>query len=202
MRTVHLTEYEYTMCVLFSEESARYQQVYAHGNRQMPRRGIRKRVDDTLCGKMAEVAVAKMLREDYRLHLPVNYEVYPVGEWDDEDIVVKGTTIDVKSTKATNAHFLLLEKSKIDFRIKEGNLPDMYLMCITDMEQRLVNVVGCIGTGRLLNMDNPKVRLMKAGENIPGTETRMQTDNYCVNFDALCDTKTAFDYVLSREMAV
>lgn len=193
MRTIQLTDYEYMMCVLFSEESARSQQKNEFGNKMTAKRGIREIREDTLCGKMAEVAIAKMLREDYKLHLPVNYEVYPRGEWDDEDITVNGRTIDIKSTQ--KGHFLLIEQNKIDFRTRQRKLPDIIIMCKTDMDKRQVNIVGCISTKKLIDPGNTKVKKLKAGENIPGTYVKLQADNYCIDFNDLCSIKTAFDYI-------
>lgn len=194
MRMIQLTDYEYMMCVLFSEESARSQQKIEFGNKATAKRINRDIREDTLCGKMAEVAFAKMLREDYKLHLPVNYEVYPRGEWDDEDIIVNGKTIDIKSTKY--GKFLLIENSKIDFRQKQGKTPDIIVMCRTDVENRLVEIVGCISTKKLSDDRNQKVKRLKAGELIPGTNVKLQADNYCVRFNDLCDIRTAFDCIV------
>lgn len=196
MRKIQLTDYEYMMCVLFSEESARSQQKIEFGNKATAKRFNREIREDTLCGKMAEVAFARMLREDYKLHLPVNYEVYPRGEWDDEDVIVNGKTIDIKSTQ--RGRFLLIENNKLNFRKKQGKIPDIIVMCRTDVENRLVEIVGCISTKKLSDDGNQKVKRLKAGELIPGTNVRLQADNYCVRFEDLCDIKTALDYFLEN----
>jgi len=196
MSVVKLTEYEYTLCVLFSEKSARSQQQIEFGNKQTDRRPVREIREDTLCGKMAEVAVVKMLREEYGLHLPVNYEVYPRGEWDDEDIIINGRTVDVKATQ--KGRFLLLEKNKIDFRKDQNRLPDIIIMCRTDIDAMQVEIDGCITTKKLTDPKNEKVKWLKAGEAIPGTQVKLQADNYCVEISDLCSAKTAFDYIVGR----
>ena len=63
------------MCVQFSNESAKSQQDIEFGQRNTAPRSIKEIARDNLIGKMAEVAVVKMLREDYQLHLPINYEI-------------------------------------------------------------------------------------------------------------------------------
>ena len=196
MRTIQLTDYEYMMCVLFSEESARSQQKIEFGNKSTAKRINREIREDTLCGKMAEVAFARMLREDYKLHLPVNYEVYPRGEWDDEDVIVNGKTIDIKSTQ--RGRFLLIENNKLNFRKKQGKIPDIIVMCRTDVENRLVEIVGCISTKKLSDDGNQKVKRLKAGEMIPGTSVKLQANNYCIRFEDLCDVNVALDYITER----
>lgn len=196
MRTIQLTDYEYMMCVLFSEESARSQQKIEFGNKATAKRFNREIREDTLCGKMAEVAFARMLREDYKLHLPVNYEVYPRGEWDDEDVIVNGKLIDIKSTQ--RGRFLLIENNKMNFRKEQKKTPDIIVMCRSDIENRLVEIVGCISTKKLVDGRNEKVKRLKSGEFIPGTGVKLQADNYCVRFEDLCDIKSAFDYLLEK----
>jgi hypothetical protein len=62
-----------------------------------------------------------------------------------------------------------------------------------------VCIIGCISTKKLIDPSNDKVRRLRAGENIPGTNTALQADNYCVFFEDLCDVKTAFDFILKEE---
>ena len=197
MESVQLTDYEYMMCVLFSEESARSQQKIEFGNHMTNERSNRRVREDTLCGKLAEVAIAKWLRQNYKLHLPVNYEVYPRGEWDDQDITVNGKTIDIKTTQY--GHHLLLEENKVLFRQKQGKSPDMYIMCKTDMEKRAVGIIGCISFQRLIAPGNANVKRFRKGELIPDTQTEFKADSYCVEFGGLCSVKTAFDYILGKK---
>lgn len=191
---VQITDYEYIMCVLFSEQSARSQQRIEFGSKETAKRSVLEVKEDTLIGKMGEVAVVKLLREQYGLHLPVNYEVYPRGEWDDEDIIVNGLTVDIKATK--NGKYLLLEKNKLDFRMKQGKVPDMIIMSKANIENLTVDIVGCISTIKLVDPRNEKVKVLEAGRYIPNTKVPLQADNYCIAFSDLCDIKTAFDYIL------
>ncbi len=204
IRTIQLTDHEYNMCVQFSNESAKSQQDIEFGQRNTTPRSVKEIARDNLIGKMAEVAVVKMLREDYQLHLPINYEIYPRGEWDDNDIEVNRWTIDIKSTR--KGHFLLFEHNKVNFRKENGKLPDMIIMCRTPWNEatdspasHAVELIGCISMRKLLNPNNKFVYNLKAGECIPGTRSRLQAANYAVEFGNLSDIKVAMDYVLSHE---
>lgn len=187
-----LSENEYRRCREFALESAQSQQRYEFGNKETTERSVEKTAENTLIGKMAEVAVVKFLREKYGLHLPVNYEVYPRGEWDDEDVIVNGRTIDIK---ATRGHCLIVEKSKMLFRLKQNKVPNIIVACRIK-EERKVEIAGAISAWRLVRPDGDKIMFLRKGEFIPGTKCRMKTDNYVVEHKNLCDVRTAFDYVL------
>ena len=203
-RTIRLTDHEYCMCVQFSNESAKSQQDIEFGQKSTAPRSIKEIARDNLIGKMAEVGVAKMLREDYQLHVPINYEIYPRGEWDDNDIEVNRWTIDIKSTR--KGHYLLLEHNKVNFRREHGNLPDMIIMCRTPWNEdtdlpadQTVELIGCISLKKLLDPKSTFVYNLRAGECIPGTRSKLQAANYAVEFEDLSDIKKAMDYILSHE---
>lgn len=189
---MELNDGEYKRCLEFAMESAKSQQRVEFGNKQTSERSVEDIARDTIVGKMAEVAVVKFLRE-YGLHLPVNYEVYPRGEWDDEDVVVNGRTIDIKATR--KGHCLMVEKSKMLFRLKQDRVPNIIVACKIKDERR-VELVGAISTWRMVRPDGEKILFLKKGEFIPGTRYRLKTDNYVVEFKNLCDIRKAFDYVL------
>ena len=193
----HLSDYEYTLCILFADKSARSQRQIEFGNQNTSKRSLREIREDTLIGKMGEVAVAKMLREEYGVHVPVNYEIYPRGDWDDEDIIINGLTVDVKATE--KGHCLLLEKNKVDFRIEQGLFPDMIIMCKTNVEEMTVDIVGCISSKRLVDPGNTRVKRLQEGRYIPGTKVPLQSDNYCVEFSDLTGIKEALDYIFSKK---
>lgn len=196
MEKIRLTDYEYIMCVLFSEQSARSQQRIEFGNKNTEKRSIREIREDTLCGKMGEVALSKFLNEEYGLKLSVNFNIYDRGDWDDEDIVVNGITIDVKATQ--RGKYLLFENNKLNFRTAQNKIPDMIVMCRADIEQLEVEIVGCISIRKLTDENNEKVLRLSAGDCIPGTAARLQADNYCVSFKDLCDVRTAFSFITKR----
>lgn len=198
-RIITLTDSEYKRCLDFSIESARSQQDIEFGQHDTAPRSEHEIARDNLIGKMAEVAVAKMLREDFHLHLPINYEVYPRGEWDDSDIDVFNWVIDIKSTRI--GHYMLLEWSKLRFRHSSNRLPHVILMCRTPWDRtndkplgRNVELIGCVSLSTLIQLKNGSMILRK-GDYIPGTHTRLQAANYAVEFSNLSDMHSAIEYM-------
>ena len=85
---ITLTPDEMQKCIEFSQKSAETQQDIEFGQKDTKPRPTKEIARDNLIGKMAEVAVLRMLREKYGIHYPVNYEIYPRGEWDDCDVKI------------------------------------------------------------------------------------------------------------------
>ena len=203
IQTVELTDYEFTLCGLFSHESAKTQQKIEFGQKTTVPRSVREIERDNMIGKMAEVAVAKTLHKDFGLHLPVNYEVYPRGECDDNDIVINNWSLDIKSTR--RGRFLMLEYAKVNYRLESGTMPDVVVACKTPWNERedrpegkRVDVIGCISTKRLVNPKSADVYRLRAGECIPGTMCRLQAGNYAVRFDKLSDFHDSVEWMLKQ----
>lgn len=205
-RTIELTDYECKMISAFADETAKTQQAVEFGQRKSKPRGVKEIARDTEIGKMAEVGVAKMLKSDFGLHLPINYEIYPSGECDDNDITINNWTIDIKSTR--NGRWLLFERKKMEYRRKSGTLPDVIIMCRTPWDEvtdrpkgRSVELVGCVGIRRLIK-GGKGVRRIRAGECLPGTRCRLLADNYAVCFedlDGVESLKSYIAYMLAHE---
>lgn len=203
MQTVKLTDYQYMLCKLFSAESAKTQQRHEFGEKATLARSLNEIARDNLIGKMAEAAIANVLHE-FGEHRPVNYEVYPVDECDDEDFEVNGWTLDIKSTRA--GRYMLLEYNKVNYRWRTGTLPDLIVMCRTPWDGvndepllKSVDVIGCISTAKLLDKNNVRVLRLKAGECIPGTQCRLQTGNYAIRFEDLADFNKTVEYMLKHK---
>lgn len=199
-KTVTLTKEEMQRCIDFSNRSAQSQQAIEFGQSTTAERKVKEIARDNLIGKMAEVAVAKMLLQDFGIDIPLDFGVYDRGIWDDNDIVINGWNIDIKSTRI--GHWLLIEWSKLNFRQKQGELPHTFFMCKTawDMEKDEplgdVLLVGSISCGRL-KKGYPNVLSLKKGEYIPHTKTKLQADNFAVEFDNLNhDWNTVINYML------
>lgn len=191
---VRLTDYQMKLCKLFSEESAKTQQRIEFGQRGTERT-INEIAKDNLIGKMGEAAVAKMLNEEFHLHVPTNFEIYQRGDYDDNDLEINGWSIDVKTTR--RGKYLLLEKHKVDFRIKLFTFPDVILMCrVPNDDSNEVEIIGCISASRLINPNTPEVRRLKMGDYIPNTLCQLQADNYCVRFQDLCEPRKAINYMI------
>lgn len=198
-RIIELSDFECRMISIFAEETAKTQQAIEFGQKKSKPRGVKEIARDTQIGKIAEVGVAKMLKSDFGLHLPINYEIYPAGECDDNDITINNWTIDIKSTR--NGKWLLFERSKMAYRQRSGTLPDMIIMCKTPWDEdtdspkgKSVELVGCVGTQRLIK-GGRGVHRIKAGDCLPGTKCRLLSDNYAVRFDDLDGVDSLKDYV-------
>lgn len=189
-KTIMLTADEMQRCIDFSDQSAKTQQDIEFGQKDTKPRSLQEIARDNLIGKMAEVAVARMLREEFGIHYSVNFDIYPRGEWDDCDIQVKSWSVDIKSTR--NGHWLLFETNKLKMRQEQtiNNLPDAIFMCRTpwnrDNDTPIGNVelIGAISLSILLS-DDAKVKHLKKGDFIPNTKTKLQADNLAVEFDKL-----------------
>lgn len=199
-KTIQLSDYEYTLCELFSKESAKTQQPIEFGQKETLERSIEEIARDNMIGKMAEVAVSKVLRVDFGKKFPVNYDVYQRGECDDYDIVINQWKLDIKSTR--KGHWLLFETKKARFRAETGTLPDVIVMCRTPWDlaanrpaSKSVEIVGCVSMERLVNSAN----VIRKGECIPGTRCQLQADNYAVEFERLSDFNSAAEYMFSHQ---
>ena len=186
---ITLTPDEMQKCIEFSKKSAETQQDIEFGQKDTKPRPTKEIARDNLIGKMAEVAVLRMLREKYGIHYPVNYEIYPRGEWDDCDVKIGGWSIDIKSTRI--GKWLLFETNKLKMRQSQKiNNLDALIMCKTpwnmDKDEPIgtVELIGLISMKKLLSSD-PKVKHLKKGDFIPNTKSKLQAENLAVAFDDL-----------------
>ena len=204
-KTITLSELEMEKCLDFSKASAESQQAIEFGQRDTNPRPSKEIARDNLIGKMAEVAVARMLREEYGIHFPVNFDIYPRGEWDDCDVQIRGWNIDIKSTRI--GRWLLFEVDKLRMRKNQpiNNLPDAVIMCRTpwdidnDSPLGTVELVGTISLKSLLSSDQ-RIKRLKKGECIPGTRVRLQAENLAVHFNDLShDWDQIIQYMLDNQ---
>ena len=202
-KIITLTQDEMQKCIAFSEESAKTQQQIEFGQKDTKPRSIDEIARDNLIGKMAEVAVSRMLREEYGIHFPVNFDIYPRGEWDDCDVQIKAWTIDIKSTRS--GKWLLFETSKLKMRQNQkiNNLPDAVIMCRTpwdrdnDKPRGSVELIGAISVYALLKNTNHRVLHLKKGDVIPNTKARLQADNLAIRFEDINhDWNKIIDYMV------
>lgn len=188
VKTISLSEYDMRRCTDFALESAKTQQDIEFGQRDAAPRGKGEIARDNMIGKMAEVAVTRMLLEDFGLHYVVNFDIYPHGEWDDFDVQINGWNVDVKSTRA--GKWLLFEVDKLRMRRNQrhNNLPDAIFMCRTPWDKAedkplgTVELIGAVSLDSLLTGRSGARRFGK-GECIPNTGVRLQAENYGVHFN-------------------
>ena len=187
-KVITLTAEEMSLCKEFSINSAKTQQEIEFGQSDTIPREVEEIARDNLIGKMAEVAFSRMLKKNFNIEIPVDFNIYERGKWDDNDIIINGWNIDIKSTRI--GHWLLIEWSKLDFRQKQGKLPHAFFMCKTrwnmesDEPTGEVELVGSISLNKL-KANESKVVTLKKGQYIPRTRTRLQADNFGVLFEKL-----------------
>lgn len=180
---VTLDSFEIRECEQFAKLSAFTQQGIEFGQHDTKDRGIAETARDTMIGKMAEVAVAKLLKGK-GLHCPVDFGIYRRGEWDDSDIKIFRWDVDIKST--VNGRWLLIERNKLLMRQNQqyNLLPDALISCNTEWDNGptgRVKVNGIISLPCFLS----KATQIRKGEPIPGTNAKLQADNYGVKADTL-----------------
>lgn len=189
---IELTEEEIKQCIEFSRRSAVNQQKIEFGQRDTRPRSNFEIGRDNLIGKIAEVAFAKMMRDKYGVNIDLDFNYYPRGVWDKQDAEINGWRIDVKGTRQ-GGKWLLVEWSKLNFRCRDGTLSHLYVMASVKWDRKndrplgQVELVGCAS----LNWFNENhddfdgTVVLRKGENIPGTNTPVQADNYAIKFDDL-----------------
>lgn len=199
-KIITLTEEEMSLCKQFSINSAKSQQAIEFGQSDTKVRDVLEIARDNLIGKMAEIAFSRMLKEEFDIDIPLDFEIYARGRWDDNDIIINGWNIDIKSTRI--GHWLLIEWSKLNFRQKQGKLPHALFMCKTpwnmkeDRPKGTVELVGCISLNKL-KQGSPNVITIHKGHYLPGTTTRMQADNFGIEFKYLNNNwHDTIDYML------
>lgn len=118
VKNIRLTTDELEKCIAFSNTSAPNQQAIEFGQLTTQPRDTTEIARDNLIGKIAEVAFSKMMKENYGINIPLDFNYYPRGQWDDQDTIINGWRIDVKGTRQ-GGRWMLIEWSKLNFRQKE-----------------------------------------------------------------------------------
>ena len=196
VKNIHLSPEELEKCMEFSRTSAPNQQSIEFGQRTTKPRSIREISRDNLIGKIAEVAFSKIMKENYEIDVPLDFNYYPRGKWDDQDTVINGWRIDVKGTRI-GGHWMLIEWNKLDFRQKDRNLSHVYVMFSVDWDRDkdypsgLVRFEGVASLEKLQHNCQTTLSLSK-GSAIPGTQMPLQADNYGIHFRNLNNDLDSF----------
>lgn len=189
VKDIRLTEEELAKCINFSSISAPNQQAIEFGQRTTKARSSREIARDNLIGKIAEVAFSRIMEENYGIEVALDFNYYPLGQWDSEDAVINGWRIDVKGTRK-GGKWMLIEWNKLNFRQRDNNLSHVYVMFSVDWDRNSDLPTGKVsyeGAASLekLRHDCPTTRVLRKGDFIPGTQTRLQADNYGIHFNDL-----------------
>lgn len=178
-KTISITQEELKKCREFAEESAKSQRENRSGGTLV--RAVHEISSDTLRGKVAEVAVKKFLEQDFFgfSGIELDFNIYPRGQWDDNDIEINGFTLAVKSSKSF-ARWLLVEKKDID----RGDKYDFYFLVLVDKDFRSAEVAGFAAREKIFKIEGDTL-LMRKGECIPNTSTVLDADNHGIMKDNL-----------------
>lgn len=200
---VTLLQSELELCLKFSYKCAEEQQAIEFGQSDTAPRNNAEIGRDNLIGKIGEVAFASMVKQRYGIDLPLDFEYYPRGQWDGQDTVINKWKVDIKATRQ-GGKWMLIEWSKINFRQKDSDLPHMFVMASTKWDRKTdvptgqVDLVGCASILRL-KRGGENTLILRKGEKIPGTSTKLQADNYAVHFDHLeHDWDKILNYILTH----
>lgn len=169
--------------------SASSQQAIEFGQHTTKARSVKEIARDNLIGKIAEVAFSKMMKENYGIDVPLDFNYYPRGQWDNQDAEINGWRIDVKGTRK-GGRWMLIEWNKLNFRQRDNNLSHLYVMFTvdwnrqTDLPTGLVSYQGAVSLSKLKD-GCPTTVILRKGTKLPGTNTYLQADNYGILFKDL-----------------
>ena len=186
---IELTDAEMDKCREFSRISAASQQAIEFGQHTTKARPEKEIARDNLIGKMAEVAFSKMMKENYGIDVPLDFNYYPRGQWDGQDAEINGWRIDVKGTRS-GGRWMLIEWNKLDFRQRDNNLSHLFVMFTVDWDRSADQPTGEVsyqGAASLAKLKEsvPTTVVLRKGAVIPGTQTHLQADNYGIRFGDL-----------------
>ena len=204
VKNIRLTDDELKRCIEFSRTSAPNQQAIEFGQRTTQARGTGEIARDNLIGKIAEVAFSKMMKENYGIDVPLDFNYYPRGQWDNQDAVINGWRIDVKGTRR-GGQWMLIEWNKLNFRQRDNNLSHVYAMFSVDWDREADRPTGRVsyeGAASLekLRADCKTTKTLRKGDTLPGTKTKLQADNYGIHIRDLYKHLNHFvDYLQSNK---
>lgn len=184
-----LTDAEMDKCREFSRISAASQQAIEFGQHTTKARPEKEIARDNLIGKMAEVAFSKMMKENYGVDVPLDFNYYPRGQWDGQDAEINGWRIDVKGTRS-GGRWMLIEWNKLDFWQRDNNPSHLFVMFTVDWDRSADQPTGEVsyqGAASLAKLKEsvPTTVVLRKGAVIPGTQTHLQADNYGIRFGDL-----------------
>lgn len=184
-----LTDAEIDKCREFARISATSQQAIEFGQHTTKARSESEIARDNLIGKIAEVAFSKMMKENYGIDVPLDFNYYPRGQWDNQDAVINGWRIDIKGTRS-GGRWMLIEWNKLNFRQRENNLSHLFVMFTVDWDRNSDQPTGKVsyrGAVSLAKLKEgiPTTITLRKGSILPETKTSLQADNYGIKFEDL-----------------
>ena len=188
-KNILLAEEEMRRCRKFARISARSQQAIEYGQHTTKARSEREIARDNLIGKIAEVAFSKMLKENYGIDVPLDFNYYPRGQWDNQDAEINGWRIDIKATRE-GGRWMLIEWNKLNFRQRDNDLSHLFVLFTVGWNRQTDQPTGTAAYQGAVSLEKLKkscttTHELRKGSNIPGTSARLQADNYGIRFSDL-----------------
>lgn len=175
---IYINKFEYDSCVNFAVNSIGNQRELSFGQKGESR-GEKEMYENTLQGKLGEIAFKKFLDISELKGMSLDFEVYPKGQWDNGvDICVNKINIDVKSVKSISKWFLL-EVNKTELITS-----DVFVITslrYSDTGNTYIDLKGFTSKSKILSQP-----VLKRGECIPNTGCKLKTDNYSMPISSLC----------------
>ena len=195
-------------CWVFANQCARTMRPSEHGEASAKDRSYEQIVDDTIVGKLGEIAVQEFFKLK-GIPTQLDFDIYDRGQWDDSDINVNGWKIDIKCTKK-QGHNFLIEWNKLQFGSDSGELPHYYLMThllddvprdehqFRKIQSFRVEVIGYEDV-RNLQSTNNDILVLDRGAFIPSTNTKMIAKSFCIPFGQMKNDWELFIAQLENE---
>lgn len=186
-----LSKEDLKLCTEFSKQSAPTQQDIEFGQNDIKARDVREIARDNLIGKIAEVAFKRIVEMNYPNvgEISLDFSVYERGEYDNQDANINGTSIDIKATREGGEWFLI-EWNKLNFRAREKQLPHYFVFFTVGWDRKKDQPTGKATFEGIVPIEwlskehvikEPRIRVLKKGDKIPGKNVSLQADNYGIN---------------------
>ncbi len=190
--SISLTDEEFKQCNDFAEESAKTQREYRSGGTQF--RPVGLIVQDTLRGKVSEVAVRNFLKQEpFNIDgIKLDFGIYSRGKWDETDFEINNKKFSVKSAKWFS-NWLLLETKDID----RGDTYDYYILVTVSRDFKTCDIRGFASNDEIVN--DKKTHKLEKGDLIPYTQTALDAGNYARHADNLHNSKSDWENILKKD---
>lgn len=121
--------------------------------------------------------------------MPLDFNYYPRGQWDNQDAEINEWRIDVKGTRS-GGRWMLIEWNKLNFRQRDNNLFHLFVMFTVDWDRNSNQPIGRVsrrGAVSLAGLKDgvPTTVTLRKGSVLPGTKTHLQADNFGIQFKDL-----------------
>jgi DNA helicase-2/ATP-dependent DNA helicase PcrA len=184
---IKLSEKTIEKCRTFAEQVSLHQHSKEFRNSNTEPRSLAKMISDSFIGRLGEEAVLQLFRE-HDLHAELDYNIYESKDkGDDQDIVINGVDIEVKSA-GSQGNWLLVDLKNIENKKKIGKEPMIYVFCVVKLFRETpfceVDVRG-FSTKFNLNRNTENTQFVARGEYIPNTNCIIKTDNYAIHSNHL-----------------